>query len=195
MHSEFITSCATVMDFPDPSLPEIAFIGRSNSGKSTLLNALAGHKSLARTGSTPGQTRLINFFRINGKKIFVDLPGYGYAKGKDAIRANWPILVDSYLQRPSLEEFLFLMDARRSLDEEDVALLRQLQQYIDPVIILTKADKMSRNEQRAVLEKAKSQMHAKGIGCRATFLVSTLTKLGIAELAEYLNLASQTNPP
>ncbi len=130
---------------------EIAVIGRSNVGKSTLLNDLFGVKNLVKTSSTPGKTRLINFFSLNDQLIFADLPGYGYAEVNQEVRKQWAPMIQAYLQeRTSLKLVLFLFDIRRLPVEEDQALMSWLAEQEKAVIlVLTKVDKVRPHEQKA----------------------------------------------
>jgi GTP-binding protein len=148
--AEFVTSAAAPEGYPPSGPPEVAFAGRSNVGKSSLLNLLIG-KPLARTSSTPGRTRLINFFRLEmpaGPLGFVDLPGYGYAKVPVAMRASWRPLVESYLTtRPTLRAVFLLVDARRGAEGEERELCEYLAELGTPLeIVLTKADKLAKNK-------------------------------------------------
>jgi len=147
--AEFIKSAAKPKDYPPPGLPEVAFVGRSNVGKSSLINVLAGRKGLVRTSSTPGRTQLINFFDINGILTLVDLPGYGYAKAPPALRKQWGPMIESYLSlRESLKAVVLILDIRRAPSDGDLQMLRWLEMYnIPPIIVLTKCDKLSKNEQ------------------------------------------------
>ncbi|MDU0458212.1 MAG: ribosome biogenesis GTP-binding protein YihA/YsxC [Geobacteraceae bacterium] len=147
--AEFIKSAAKPKDYPPPGLPEVAFVGRSNVGKSSLINVLAGRKGLVRTSSTPGRTQLINFFDINGILTLVDLPGYGYAKAPPALRKQWGPMIESYLSlRESLKAVVLILDIRRVPSDGDLQMLRWLEMYnIPPIIVLTKCDKLSKNEQ------------------------------------------------
>ena len=109
--AEFIKSAVKPGDFPKERLPEVAFVGRSNVGKSSLINALVGRKGLAKTSSTPGRTQLVNFFRINHKLTFVDLPGYGYAKVAVSVRREWGPMIEGYLKnRENLKGIIFIME-------------------------------------------------------------------------------------
>jgi GTP-binding protein len=136
--------------FPEPALPEVAFAGRSNVGKSSLINTLVHRKKLARTSAVPGKTRLIHFFDINHRFSFVDLPGYGYAKVSAEIRRSWRPMVEGYLQgRPNLVLVVLILDLRRDPTGDDVALAQWLSHHrIRHLFILTKADKLSGNERR-----------------------------------------------
>lgn len=144
----FVKSALEQADFPRDQLSEIAFAGRSNVGKSRLLNTLVGSRGLARISSSPGRTQAINFFRVGDKAFFVDLPGYGYAKVPKEVRERWKGLVESYLaNRPQLRLVLLLVDSRIAPTPGDVMLKKWLDHYgIEHVVILTKADKLSRSQ-------------------------------------------------
>lgn len=147
--ADFIKSAAKPKDYPPPGLPEVAFVGRSNVGKSSLINVLAARKGLVRTSSTPGRTQLINFFDINSILTLVDLPGYGYAKAPPALRKQWGPMIESYLSiRESLKAVVLILDIRRVPSDGDLQMLRWLELYnIPPILVLTKCDKLSKNEQ------------------------------------------------
>ena len=135
--------------FPGDRLPEIAFLGRSNVGKSSLINALTGQKRLAFTSSTPGRTQTINFYRIDGAWYFVDLPGYGYARVPQAHLVEWKKLIDAYLEkRETLRLSCLILDARRGWMEKDLDLKRWLEchgrQYL---VVATKTDKLNQSEE------------------------------------------------
>ncbi|MEI6206929.1 MAG: ribosome biogenesis GTP-binding protein YihA/YsxC [Desulfuromonadales bacterium] len=146
--ADFVKSAAKTKDYPPPGLPEVAFVGRSNVGKSSLINVLAGRKNLVRTSSTPGRTQLINFFAINGILTLVDLPGYGYAKAPPELRKQWGPMIEVYLaSRESLKAVVLILDIRRVPSDGDLQMLRWLDMYnISPIIVLTKCDKLSKNE-------------------------------------------------
>lgn len=143
----YVKSVLDLEDLPKNSLPEIAFAGRSNVGKSTALNRLVNVKNLAKTSSTPGKTRLINFFLINNNLYFVDLPGYGYAKTSKSMRKSWGSLVEEYLKdRENLKGTVLLIDSRRGPLEPDIQLMEWLDFHgIEKLIVLTKSDKLSRS--------------------------------------------------
>jgi GTP-binding protein len=132
---------------PDSTLPEIAFSGRSNVGKSSLLNRLVGRKKLARVSRTPGRTREINFFRVNDSFVMADLPGYGYAKVSKARKAEWRPLLEGYIAKtPQLAGVVQLLDMRREPSEDDVAMLDFLSLLGMPtIVVLTKSDKLTRS--------------------------------------------------
>ena len=144
----FIKSAVKPRDFPPAELPEVAFVGRSNVGKSSLINVLAGRKALVRTSSTPGRTQLINFFDINGILTLVDLPGYGYAKAPPDVRKQWGPMIETYLaQRENLRTVVLILDIRRIPSDGDLDMLGWLERYnIPPIIVLTKCDKLSKTE-------------------------------------------------
>lgn len=148
--AEFIKSAKTPSQYPPPSFPEIAFAGRSNVGKSTLINVLTNRKKLAATSATPGKTRLVNFFLLNGRLGLVDLPGYGYAKVPMETRKEWAPMVESYLRnRPNLKLVILLIDSRRIPSGADISLIDWLNAYgREYCIVVTKADKLSRNERK-----------------------------------------------
>jgi GTP-binding protein len=148
-------SAARPEQFPPEGLPEVAFLGRSNVGKSSLLNALIGTAGLAHTSRTPGRTQTINFFQVGDRWCFVDLPGYGYARVTPAVARQWKPLVEAYLgRRQALQLCLLLVDARRGWMEKDLELSRWLgyhqRRYL---VIATKFDKLNRKEQHHALER------------------------------------------
>lgn len=144
----FIKSAVKPKDFPPDIMPEVAFVGRSNVGKSSLINVLAARKALVRTSSTPGRTQLINFFDINGRLTLVDLPGYGYAKAPPELRKQWGPMIETYLaKRENLKAVVLILDIRRIPSDGDLDMLGWLERYgIPPIIVLTKCDKLSKNE-------------------------------------------------
>ena len=156
---EFIKSATRPAHYPAGDLPEIAFAGRSNVGKSSLINVLVNRKSLVRTSSTPGRTQLINFFDVNGEFTLVDLPGYGFARVPLAVKKEWGPMMETYLSRRSnLRGVILILDIRRTPVAEDVQMLNWLRTYaVKPIIVVTKCDKVSKNErarQGAVIARA-----------------------------------------
>ena len=146
--AEYVTSAAGPQGYPEARLPEIAFAGRSNVGKSSLINRLVARKDLVKTSSTPGKTRLLNFFAINNRLCFVDLPGYGFAKVPAKERARWRPMVETYLrERATLHGVVVIVDARRLPSAEDVQLMEYLAGLRVPyALVLTKIDKLSQSE-------------------------------------------------
>lgn len=146
--AEFVVSAFTMQQFPEESVPEIAFAGRSNVGKSSLINALLLRKKLVKTSSTPGRTQSINWFLINRAFYFVDLPGYGFSKVPKKVQEKWQWLIEGYLQkRNTLRGVVLIMDSRHPAMPQDVQLYHWLSALSFSVIpVLTKIDKLSRNE-------------------------------------------------
>jgi len=149
LSAEFITSATKPDQYPPVKYPEMAFAGRSNVGKSSLINTLVNRKRLVKTSSTPGRTQLINFFDINNLITFVDLPGYGYAKVPTAVRKKWGPMIETYLSsRRSLKGVVVIMDIRRIPRQEEHNLIAWLEHYsIARILVLTKTDKLSKTSQ------------------------------------------------
>src|SRR5687768_8615447 len=184
--AQFVLSAARAADLPAESAPEVAFAGRSNVGKSSAINALSGRKGLARTSKTPGRTQTINFYEVGAGARLVDLPGYGYARVPHALRTQWKALVGAYVaERDTLSGLVVLMDARHPLTPLDVQLLDWLGDVRSRLVLLTKADKLARAEQRAVLNAVRSARP----DCEVR-LFSGTTRHGVEEcrdlLAEWL---------
>jgi GTP-binding protein len=156
--AEFVTSAVKKSQYPPAGLPEIAFAGRSNVGKSSLINTLVNRRHLVKTSSTPGRTQLINFFDINSNLTFVDLPGFGYAKVPAAVRKKWGPMIETYLStRTTLKGVVIIMDIRRLPREEEQNLIHWLAHFsIAAILVLTKTDKLSKTkvlkQQTAILQ-------------------------------------------
>lgn len=176
--ANFMKSAVNRQGWPNSSLPEIAFAGRSNSGKSSLINFLLGRKGLAKTSSSPGKTRLINFFELNGKFIFTDLPGYGFAKGDKKEIASWKPMIEEYLTgRETLKGLVQIVDIRRKPDELEIMMCDwAVQSSIAHIIVATKADKLSKSKG---IESARSI--EKILGSKP-LVTSTLKKIGKNEV-------------
>lgn len=180
--TKFVISAAKPSEFPPPTLPEIAVVGRSNVGKSSLINAMVGESGLARTSRTPGRTRLINWFEVSTNPPFhlVDLPGYGYAQVNVATRESWRPLIETYLdKRETLTGVLLLIDIRRNAEDEELDFVPWLQERETPMIVaLTKADKLPKNKRNLEVARAKKLLSLK----REPLAVSTLSSEGIETL-------------
>lgn len=176
--AEFITSAVQVHQYPPAKYPEVAFAGRSNVGKSSLINKLVNRKHLVKTSSTPGRTQLINFFSINGALSLVDLPGYGYARVPAAVKRQWGPMVERYItNRPNLKAVVLLMDIRRTPRVEEFNLMDWLHHYRTPMIlVLTKADKLSKTGQQK-----QARMIAQTLGIDMDDLVLFSAKSGLGK--------------
>ncbi|MDJ0887972.1 MAG: ribosome biogenesis GTP-binding protein YihA/YsxC [Desulfobacterales bacterium] len=175
--AEFITSAVKPSQYPPADRPEIAFAGRSNVGKSSLINKLVNRRRLVKTSSTPGRTQLVNFFLINQAFRFVDLPGYGYAKVPAGVKRQWGAMIETYLtQRPCLRGLILIVDIRRTPGREEDDLLHWLDHHgIACRLVATKADKLSRNRQVRPLRTIAAKL---GIADKALVLFSAKSGLG-----------------
>lgn len=185
--ADFVISAFEPDQYPESEIPEIAFAGRSNVGKSSLMNALLKRKKLVKTSSTPGKTQSINYFLINESYHFVDLPGFGYAKVPKSVKKKWGPMMDTYFKiRKNLRVVVCLIDARRVISDLDVKLFDYLEKYKrHRILVFTKFDKLKKNERRDFKQKAKKKF---GLDTRDYFTVSVLNKLGIEELWEELEI-------
>lgn len=159
---KFVKSATQPTHYPEGNVPEVAFVGRSNVGKSSLLNTLVNRKNIAKTSSTPGKTRLINFYMINDRLSFVDLPGYGFAKVPQSVKREWGPMIETYLkERKNLRLVVVILDMRRDPSEDDLSLVDWLFSYNRPILfILTKADKLSKNQAFVRVRKIRESLGA-----------------------------------
>jgi GTP-binding protein len=191
--ARFVTSAAQPSDFPPPSLPEVAVVGRSNVGKSSLINVLVGQPGLARTSRTPGRTRLANWFAIEERFHLVDLPGYGYAAVSQATRESWRPLIERYLaERTSLAGVLLLIDIRRGVLDEELDFVPWLAERALPIAVaLTKADKLPKHKRVLEVARAKQALALR----RDPLAVSATSHEGIDALwRAVIHLANHPRP-
>lgn len=189
----FMRGVAALDGLPPISLPEIAFAGRSNVGKSSLINALCGRSTVARTSNTPGRTQELNYFDVSGRLIMVDMPGYGFAKApKDKVDA-WKRLVNGYLRgRPTLRRCMMLVDSRHGLKDVDREIMTMLDKAaVVYQIVLTKIDKLNATELAAVQKRTQEEIVSHVAAHPTLILTSSEKGIGIPELrAEILQLAN-----
>ncbi len=182
--SDLETVAVKPSQYPAPDLKEIAFAGRSNVGKSSLLNLLTGRRKLARVSGSPGKTRTINFYIINDAFRIVDLPGYGYAKVSKSVSAGWGEMMERYLQnRENLVKVVQLVDIRHAPSKQDVEMYEYLRHYgLDGLVVATKADKISRNQMAKQMKLIKQTL---GLSSEDVVIpVSALKKTGYQELLD-----------
>ena len=181
--AEFVKSAFEESQWPAGGLPEIAFLGRSNVGKSSLINSLLGVKGLARTSSTPGRTQALNFFLINRSFYFVDLPGYGFARVPRGVRESWGKIVTDYLaKREPLVLSIHIVDSRHEPTKLDLQLREWLAAYAKPLLtVATKSDKLSQNELQRNLRHARATLGAAG-GPEEVVAYSAVTGRGRGEI-------------
>ena len=155
LSAEFLTGAVSCKQYPDSVCPELAFVGRSNVGKSSLINSLLNRKKLVKTSQTPGKTQEINFFKINNNFIFADLPGYGFAKVPQVVRKHWKKMIEDYLlKRETLLAVIFIIDMRRNPSPLDIDLKTWLESHgIEYLLVATKIDKLSQSEATKQVKK------------------------------------------
>lgn len=170
--------------YPEQGKPEFVFMGKSNVGKSSLINYLLNRKSLARTSAKPGKTRVINFYNIDEKAYFVDLPGYGYAKVSKTEKESWSDMVDNYLyERRDFRLFLLIIDIRHEPGEMDLVMMDWLKKYaLDYVVVASKADQVNLSERQSKIENLRKIFNMPNE--KAVIAISTLKKFGRDELWE-----------
>ena len=182
--SDYIKSAVEEKDYPEKMGKEFAFIGRSNVGKSSLINSLCNRRNLARTSKTPGRTQLINFFDINNEFYFVDLPGYGFAKVPGHIKKTWGKIISDYLCSSREKIVFLLLDIRRIPTNEDIEMLEWLEHNeVNYYIIFTKTDKFSNNEKFKQLKEIKKKLEFDN---EDVFFYSSLKGTGREELEEFI---------
>ncbi len=186
--AEFVISNSDYRICPAPKMPEYAFIGRSNIGKSSLINALVNHRNLAKTSGKPGKTQLINHFLINKEWYLVDLPGFGYAKIPKSLRAQFHDMISNYLtNRTNLMCLFVLVDSRHKPQAIDQEFMQWLAEKGIPfVIIFTKADKLGKVALNKQIEAYKSEMQKEWEELPETFVTSAEKKMGTQEIADYI---------
>jgi len=185
-HVEFLRSAPSLQFLPDPEVPEIAFAGRSNVGKSSLLNALTGRRAIARTSVTPGRTQELNFFEVGSPTLFrlVDMPGYGFAKAPLKVVENWRRLVRDYLRgRVVLKRTLVLIDSRHGVKPVDLEMMKMLDEAaVGYRLVLTKADKIKASELEAVIAATQAEARKHSAAFPVIHVTSSEKGMGIEEL-------------
>lgn len=190
-NAELVAVAVKPEQYPPDDRVEIAFAGRSNVGKSSLLNLMTGRKSLARVSGSPGKTRTINFYEINGEFRIVDLPGYGYAKVSKQVTAGWGEMVEKYLEnRDYLRKVVQLVDIRHLPTNQDIQMYEYLRHYgLDGLVVATKADKVSRNELAKQIAQIRKTFNLSKED--KVIPVSALKRTGVDELMEELDAIYQ----
>jgi len=185
--AEFVTSAVRFVDMPADGRPEIAVIGRSNVGKSSLINALVNRRNLARTSATPGKTQTVNFYLVNDDFLLVDLPGLGYAKVSKVQREAWGRLIRGYIrQRESLELVVHLMDSRHAPTDVDLEVASIVREFgREYLVLLTKVDKLNQKERSAVQKRVVESLQARGLEVPVVH-TSALQSRGIDETWDWI---------
>ena len=184
--AEFTTSAVLQSQYPTDDRLEIAFVGRSNVGKSSLINTLTNRRKLVKVSGTPGKTKLVNFFLINNEFYFVDLPGYGYAKVSKVEKESWGKVIETYLlKRDQLKKIVLLVDCRRAPTEDDIIMYNWIKYYnYDTIVVATKIDKLKKSEIQRSLKVIKDALGLQPNDQLLTF--SSLKKLGKEGLLEVI---------
>src|SRR6516162_6486496 len=199
--ARFLAGARTAAALPRDTLPEIAFAGRSNVGKSCLVNALTGRRTLARTSNTPGRTRQINFFDLDARLMLVDLPGYGYAEASKSEVRRWTALLGQYLQtRAVLRRVCLLIDSRHGIKDADYPLMLMLDAAgVSYQVVLTKTDKLGGEELRLIAERTHEELARRSAAYPEIHLTSALNRCGIAALratfASFVELPELSSAP
>ncbi len=189
---KFMLSVARLEQLPDDDYAEIAFAGRSNVGKSSLINALFNQKKLAKTSSTPGRTQQLNFFNFDDKLYLVDLPGYGYAKAPEKLVKQWQSVLKTYLRgRPNLRRVFVLIDSRRGIKSEDMEIMKMLDETaVSYQIILTKIDKISAAELAETIKSTSAEIAKHAAALPDILITSSEKKIGLdmckAEICSFI---------
>ncbi|CAM3115480.1 ribosome biogenesis GTP-binding protein YihA/YsxC [Streptobacillus felis] len=184
--AEYSRSCIKLADYPEKmGNTEIAFVGRSNVGKSSLINTIVNRKNLARTSKTPGRTQLVNFFLVNKDRYFVDLPGYGFAKVPANVKKNWGSIISEYLNSERKKVVFVLLDIRRVPSGEDIEMLEYLEHFdIEYYIVFTKCDKLSNNEKFRQLKEIRKKLEFSN---EDVFFHSSLKNIGTTEILDFID--------
>lgn len=191
---DFVKGVVSLDALPEGDRAEIAFIGRSNVGKSSLINAFLGRRDLARTSNTPGRTQELNFFDLSGDLYIVDLPGYGYAKVSKSQVANWTKLMKAYLRgRASLRLVLVLVDARHGLKPSDIEMMKMLDESAVPYrIVFTKRDKIKNEQAKKLEEKTQTILKKHAAAFPEVLFTSAVKKTGLDELKSAVHIVCQS---
>lgn len=188
----FMLSVARLEQLPDDDYAEVAFAGRSNVGKSSLINALFNQKKLAKTSSTPGRTQQLNFFNFDNKLYLVDLPGYGYAEAPEKLVKQWQVILKTYLRgRPNLRRVFLLVDSRRGIKKEDLEIMKMLDEAaVSYQILLTKIDKISATELAKTLTQTSAEIAKHAAALPDIIATSSEKKIGLdmckAEICSFM---------